>query len=127
MESGLQAEYVGSMRDDLISCLRDLSDAEYQRLCWVERRCPEGREYDNIQIVMRFMLDDTWFLFRPEDEVGRTVDTIDQAKSVQTVSRLLYDLDVDFSASAQQYMSSPSWNDVVASAKEALFKLTDVG
>lgn len=118
---------LSTMRDDLISCLKDLSDGEYQRLCWVERRCPEGREYDNIQIVIRFMLDDTWFLLRPEDEVGRTVDTIDQAKAVQIVSRLLDNLEVDFSASAQQYMASPSWNDVVASAKEAFSKLTDVG
>jgi hypothetical protein len=62
-------------------------------------------------------------LLRPEDEVGRTVDTIDQAKAVQTVSRLLYNLEVEFSASAQQYMASPSWNGVVAWAKEALSKL----
>jgi hypothetical protein len=116
-----------SMRHDLLLCLQSLSDAEYQRQCWINRQCPPGMEYDNIHIVLSFLLDDTFFLFKPEDEVGRTVDRIDQAQSVQTVSRLLYVVlnEVGHSARDENYIASARWDEVIASAKDALSKLSE--
>ena len=85
-------------------------------------------EYDNIHIVMSFLLDDTSFLTDPEAEIGQTVHNVDQAKAVQNVSQLLYVIlnEVGDYASDDKYIESFLWKEVIVSAKGALTELTKI-
>ena len=79
-------------------------------------------EYDNIHIVMSFLLDDTSFLTDPEAEIGQTVHNVDQAKAVQNVSQLLYVIlnEVGHYASDDKYIESFLWKEVMCQRRARL-------
>lgn len=42
------------MRDELIWYLRELSDLEYQKKCWVLKECPENVQDGGFDYVIHF-------------------------------------------------------------------------
>ena len=110
------------MHNYLIDTLKSLSDLEYQKDCWVARKCPAEYKNDNVHIHLSFLLDDTFFLESPEDEVGRCVDNLKQALAVQTVSRFLDEAVTEVGAQEKDetYIRSRVWPEVVSSSQRAL-------
>ncbi len=110
------------MRDELLNILRTLCDTDFQRNCWVARKCPLGAEYDNVHIPLSFLLDDTSFLRNPEDEIGNSVDNLEQALAVQAVSLILHDVitEIGDRERDEAYLNARSWPKVISSAQVAL-------
>ena len=109
------------MRHELIETLKALSDREYQQLAWVQKKFPGGIEYDEFDCAVHFLFDDTHLAENPEDYIGYCIKSKQEAQLILTVTRsidrLLSELGNDLSD--LEYISSPLWEEVVRSAKQA--------
>ncbi len=109
------------MRQELIETLRALSDKKYQESAWVRGEFPEGIEYDNFDLAVHFLFDDTCLAERPEDLIEYCLIDQEEAQLVHTVTesigKLLSELGND--KSDLEYISSPLWNTVIQTATKA--------
>ena len=109
------------MRNELIEHLRVLSDPDYQERVWVRKDMPEGRDFDDFDLIVHFFFDDTdlgddakatigWFVENEIESslVSRVADAIDSV--LQKHGHDLAD---------SEYMACKEWEEVMKAAKDA--------
>jgi hypothetical protein len=108
------------MREELIETLRALSDKKYQQSAWVRQEFPKGIEYDNFDLAVHFLFDDTCLAENPEDLIGYCLVNKQEAQLVfcvtESIDKLLSKLGNDLSDS--EYISSPLWEDIIQTSKQ---------
>jgi hypothetical protein len=109
------------MREELIETLRALSDKKYQELVWVQGQFPEGIVEDNFDYAVHFLFDDHGFAEDPEGLIGYCLVDQQEAELIRSVTKsidkVLSQLGND--KSDLEYISSPLWDDVIQTAKQA--------
>ncbi|WP_369944449.1 SCO4402 family protein [Xanthomonas medicagonis] len=109
------------LRRELLMSIQALSDKGNQREVWVNHNFPPGIEWDNLGVVVNFLFNDSGLsddpagaigLFLVEDEKGGVIDVM---KKLDLVFERYGDHCSDL-----EYISTPEWNDVVASSRTLL-------
>lgn len=109
------------MRSELVRYLSALGDPKYQEECWVNNRCPEGVEHDELSLSVHFLFDDTSLSEDPARCIGVFLKNLDEAQAVQEVCRAL-DVVLDEVGPGRPdlaYISSTNWPRVVEAAQRA--------
>ena len=109
------------MRDELLDILSTLSNAEYQRDAWVKGKFPPGVQFDNLDLAIHFLFDDTSLADDPKSMVG--VILLDDIE-VELISNLIESLNFIFdkyglTLSDESYINKPEWMTVIQKAEEA--------
>ena len=113
-------------RYDLISYIKDLSDFEMQKNEWcIPKNNPKAPHvfWDNLRFPIECLLDEYCLHEQgiPEGAIGWKLRNDDEAKYVGKAARTLKNA-IDTLGAEQQnsvYLSSPLWQEVVKSSKEA--------
>jgi hypothetical protein len=106
-------------RAALLHTLEELSDPEYQRLNWVEKR--SGNPWDSFDEVIHFLFDDSNLAEDASKEVGFIL--LDEAEAM-AVSKVTSALDLLLNVRGTrltdaQYIASPEWKGIVECAHHA--------
>ena len=114
-----ELEFPG-MRTELIEHLQALSDAKYQRIAWVEHAL-EGGKYDEFDLSVHFLYDDTNLSKTPELYIGTILLNKSESDSIM---QLVKEIDIMFECygltlTDEEYICKPEWNNVILKAKEA--------
>ena len=109
------------MREELIETLRALSDKKYQESAWVRGEFPEGIEYDDFDLAVHFLFDDTCLAERPEDLIGYCLIDKQEAQLVHAVTESIDQVlsELGNETSDLEVISSPLWHNVIQTAKKA--------
>jgi hypothetical protein len=70
---------------------RALSDEKYQEFAWIRGKFPEGIEYDNFDLAVHFLFDDTCLAEQPEDLIGYCLINKQEAQLVHSVTEPTHD------------------------------------
>jgi ABC-type glycerol-3-phosphate transport system substrate-binding protein len=114
------------MRVELLGYLKDLSDFDYQKDCWVNGKCPAGIQHDELDYSVHFLFDDTGLADDPDGQIGVFLNSKEEAEVVEFLCKKLqkifdiYGTDL----SDQEYINCPEWKDVIDAARLALTKLS---
>jgi hypothetical protein len=113
------------MREQLFDTLRALADVDYQRKVWIQRQYPPGVQYDDFDLAVHFLFDDTALFDAPEKTVGWILEDEYEVRAIQKVTKAIDDLlnELGTDLTDEQYINSPMWSDVVKAASEALSAL----
>ncbi|MDT4331552.1 SCO4402 family protein [Methylomonas sp. MED-D] len=74
-----------NLRNELIFYLKGLSDAEYQRSCWINHDYQSGIEYDEFDLAVHFLFDDTTLSSESESWIGLCLKNKEEAFKVKRV------------------------------------------
>lgn len=110
-----------TMREELLSYMGGLSDANYQYRAWVEHSLPESG-YDKLDYTVHFLYDDTGLAKDPYAWIGVVLRNTEEASSM---AALVSAIDVVFDKygvdlSDKDYLEKKEWQLVVDKAKSAL-------
>lgn len=110
-----------NMRDELLDILSTLSNAEYQRDAWVKGKFPPGIQFDNLDLAIHFLFDDTSLGDDPKSMVG--IILLNDIE-VKLISNLIESLNLIFDKyglilSDESYINKPEWVAVIQKAEEA--------
>ena len=114
-----------AMRNEIIGALEALSDPEYQQRVWVERRFPSPTYYDDFDMAIHTLYDDTGIGDDVRSQIGSTLRDETEASLMQDVISALEEVfaecrdDTDF----ETIRTSRSWPSVVSTAAAALTRL----
>jgi len=111
------------MRRHLLLALKGLSDPDYQRRVWVEHGTEGTTQYDEFDLAVHTLYDDTSpsLAENPKAQIGYILRDEAEAAQVAAVVRAIdtifdkYGLDL----TDAEYIALPEWKDVVAAAKDA--------
>lgn len=109
-----------SLRAEVIGALRSLSDVQYQRERWGQYDPSYPDFYDDLDMNIHILYDDTMVLPEPESAVPAILHEweVPALRRVSAVlSPMLHDLG---DASQAVYMNDRRWGDVVVVARDAL-------
>lgn len=108
------------MRAEIVGALEALADPAYQQRVWVERQYPTPQFYDDLDMNIHTLFDDTAILPDPAAGVGAYIWE-DEVYPLEELGRLLSSLIDDLDdADTGVYMSDPRWPVVVDRAAAAL-------
>ncbi len=110
-----------NMRKELVEYLGCLEDKEYQINAWVNQIFPPGIVFDNLDLTIHFLFDDTPLAKNADSTIG--IFLYDESEAV-LVARVVKELGALFDKygtqlSDAEYLSKPEWQTVVSSAKQA--------
>jgi hypothetical protein len=114
-----------AMRNEVIGALESLSDPEYQQRVWVEKQFPSPTYYDDFDMAIHTLYDDTGIADDARSQIGSTLRDETEARLVQDVISALDDVlaesgdDADF----ESVRASKGWPHVVSTAAAALSRL----
>lgn len=107
-------------RRELLSALRALADLEYQRRVWIRRELPTPGYYDELDLEIHVLYDDTCVLPNPELCVG-TVIRASEVEALRRLDGVLGPVIDELGNSADEdYLAHEDWTAVAAAAKDAL-------
>jgi len=110
-----------SMRAELVEYLRGLSDRDYQQSAWVEHNYPPPVKYDDLDMAIHFLFDDTNLSDDAEDSIGWFLYDESEAGLVSAVTRAL-DAVFDkygLGESDEFYIHTKEWDAVLTAARAA--------
>ncbi|MFC5660720.1 SCO4402 family protein [Streptomyces nogalater] len=114
------------MRRNVLSAVQALSDEEYQRRVWVDMDYPHEGYYDDFEMNLHILYDDTLVLEDPESAMGTVLRSEEEVKAMAELASAI-DLLLDREGTGKtdaEYISSPLWGPVVRSAAVAHAALT---
>lgn len=116
-----------SVRVNLTSFLYSLSDATHQQFCWVEGKTHPNGEFDNFDMVVSFLFDDTDFAQAPEREIGQSLYDANEAARVNQVCVAIDHMLNKYGTDKrdQFYIATPDWANVMALSLDCLRLLTE--
>ncbi|WNB76610.1 SCO4402 family protein [Methylomonas koyamae] len=109
------------MRNELILYLKGLSDAVYQQFCWVEHNCQNGVEYDEFDLAVHFLFDDTTLFSEPESWIGLCLKDKEEAFKIKKVCDAIEVIFEKYGTELQdkEYIALAEWKIVIDTATEA--------
>ncbi|MCN9243085.1 hypothetical protein NGF19_20160 [Streptomyces sp. RY43-2] len=114
------------MRRNVISAVRALADAEYQRRVWIERIYPREGYYDDFTLNLNILYDDTLVLDDPASTLGTVLRSEGEVSAMEALASAvdaLLQREGDGRMDAD-YMASPLWDAVLRSALVAYEVMT---
>lgn len=110
-----------NIRNQLIVTLKGLSDITYQHSCWVNHNCPEPIKYDEFDLAVHFLFDDTTLYSEPENWIGLCLKNKDEAIKVKEVCDAIEAIFEKYgsSLSDKEYIELPEWKAVLSTAAVA--------
>ena len=114
------------MRKELLGYLKDLSNWDYQKECWVMGNCPAGVEHDELDYSIHFLFDDTALSDEPESLIGAFLKNKEEAVLISNLcEKLSFIFDkYGMNLSDKYYIEQAEWKDVIDAAKIAYSKLS---
>lgn len=124
----LMIEYP-NMRQHLIFSIRTLADRLYQQKVWVEHQSPKEKYEDAFDFAVHFIFDDMNLDRNIDKAIGKILQDESEVKAVQLVIEAINNIldNMGLTATDEQYINSPYWDNVVLAAYEAYIKLTKGG
>ncbi|TVQ84561.1 MAG: hypothetical protein EA357_02775 [Micavibrio sp.] len=115
------------MRKELINHLRDLSDLQYQRECWVNGKCPGNVEHDGFDYAVHFLFDDTELALNAKNLIGFLLKDDHEANLIQGLCQIIENIFEKYGTglSDAEYINCPEWTAVISSAKRAHLALLE--
>ena len=112
-----------SMREEVIEAVRALSDRAYQEREWGRSR-DANRRYDDLDINVHILYDDTRVLPDPSAQVGIVLfaEDVPPLRALEEVLGPLIDELGD--VPDREYLANPRWNSVLAVAARAADEMT---
>lgn len=118
MDQSVKFPYI---RASLIEVLRTLSDRGHQRRVWVDHVLPHPNYYDEFDVSVHLLFDDTSLAEKPQEWIGFVLKNEHEVELVgkvgQAIERLFAALGTR--KTDKEYIESPLWDDVVEAAKRA--------
>jgi aminoglycoside phosphotransferase (APT) family kinase protein len=71
------------MREQLFDTLRTLAHVDYQRRAWVKHQYPPGVQFDNFDLAVHFLFDDTALFDAPEKTIGWILEDAYEVRTIQ--------------------------------------------
>lgn len=113
------------MRAEVIEAVRALSDLEHQRRVWVRRELPHPGYHDDFALNLNVLYDDTSVLEDPAAAIGDVLRDDREARALAPLRDSLEDLLAKHPhLTDEQYLDTPEWPTVLATAAAALAVLT---
>jgi hypothetical protein len=114
------------MRNEVIGAIRALADPNYQEAVWIRREYPHPGYYDDFDLNIHILYDDTGVC---EDPFGSIGSYLKSKREAEVVSQLADALNALLAAegddrSDSEYLGSPHWQAVVHAASTAYEVLT---
>lgn len=114
------------MRENVLSAVRALGDAEYQDRVWIRREYPHEGYFDDFSLNLNILFDDTLVLENPALALGKILRSDDE---VSAMTELAERIDLVLKAegpdrSDAEYMESRHWPGVLQAASRAYLVLT---
>lgn len=111
-----------TMRNELIEYLKGLADKTYQYDCWVNNKCPDNVENDELDYAVHFLFDDTNLSSDPESHVG---DILKNGEEVQVIKMVCIQLSNIFEKyghdlTDEEYICLDDWKLVLRASRNAL-------
>ncbi|MFJ5643694.1 hypothetical protein [Streptomyces sp. NPDC093223] len=115
------------MRNSVISAVKALADTEYQDRVWIRQAYPEDGYFDDFTLNVNILYDDTLVLDDPAATLGRILSSQQEVAVLTVLASAVDDLLEREGAnrSDAEYLASPLWSAVVASASAAYRILVD--
>ncbi|MEU8470165.1 hypothetical protein AB0F30_19980 [Streptomyces sp. NPDC029006] len=115
------------MRRNVIAAVRALADEEYQRKVWVDRIYPREGYYDDFDMNLHILFDDTLVLEDPEAALGTVLRSVVEVDAMATLASALDALlaEEGENKTDAEYISSPMWAPVLRAASVARDALTN--
>ncbi|MFI1208896.1 hypothetical protein ACH4UV_14955 [Streptomyces sp. NPDC020802] len=108
-------------RLQVVASVESLADFGYQQRVWVEGNTDEGAPWDNFDLVVHILFDDTRVLENPGAAVGQVLRSPEEARAMQALASVLSPLIDELGDVADDvYLASPRWPAVVEAARAAL-------
>lgn len=110
-----------AMRREVLDTLRNLSDPGYQQRVWIDRQFPSPNYYDDFDMVIHTLYDDTTLV----DDIGSAIGVIlkdeKEARLIGAVIEALEEvfLEGERYADFEVLRACPSWPKVMATAAAA--------
>lgn len=117
------------MRREIIGAIKALADPEYQEAVWVKRIYPHPRYYDDFDLNISILYDDTAVLEDPYAAIGSTLASRGEADALASLAEAinaLLDVEGDDLSDAD-YINSPRWGAVVEAARAAYVAMAGSG
>ncbi|WP_426993450.1 SCO4402 family protein [Methylomonas sp. CM2] len=116
-----------NLRNELIFYLKGLSDAEYQRSCWINHDYQCGIEYDEFDLAVHFLFDDTTLSSESESWIGLCLKNKEEAFKVKRVCDAIEVIFEKYGTllSDREYVALPEWEIVLSAAMDAHKCLVD--
>jgi hypothetical protein len=106
----------------LLDTLQALADPDHQRRIWVERSFPHPDYYEDLDLHIHQLYDDSDVAEDPRGHIGYTLRNEDEARAMENLNAVLSPLidslppDVDDAT----VIAMPEWQAVIAAARQAL-------
>jgi hypothetical protein len=118
-------EMLSHVRDELIGHLQTLSDLAYQRRVWVNKDFPPAVEYDEPDLTIHFLYDETGIADEAENLLGVVFKNQNEIsamkKLIEKLNLVLEKFDIGFISPAEFINAPvPEWKSVIDAAKAAL-------
>lgn len=109
------------IRAEVLDTLRNLSDPEYQQRVWVDRQFPTQNYYDDFDMVIHTLYDDTTLADDTRSAIGPILRDEAEARLVEAVIQALEEVfDVcKISADFEVLRACPGWPKVMEAAAAA--------
>lgn len=109
------------MRLQVFSAVSALADPQYQQRVWLDRIYPHENYYDDLDLNINILYDDTSVLSDPASTMGQILANHEEVEGFRSLAGLLDPIiDELGDSSDSRYMSHPGWPAVVDAAKSAL-------
>ncbi|WP_435812251.1 SCO4402 family protein [Streptomyces olivaceoviridis] len=114
------------MRGNVVSAVQALADEDYQQRVWIDREYPHEGYYDDFDMNLHILFDDTLVLEDPTAAVGTILRSKEE---VEAMGALASALDALLATEGRdktdaEYIASPLWHAVLRAASAALEALS---
>lgn len=109
------------MRVQVLSAVGALADRQYQQRVWIDRIYPHDNYYDDLDLNINILYDDTTVLPDPETALGTILlDSVEVDALRSLAEQLDPIIDELGDLPDSRYLSHPKWHGVVSAARSAL-------
>jgi hypothetical protein len=108
------------LRFQVLDAIESLADRKYQERVWLRHEMPRPGYYDDLDLQVHTLFDDTAVLTEPESTVGEILhpsETVAMRRLGEVLGPLIKELG---DAPDSAYLADPRWAEVVRLAAEAL-------
>lgn len=117
-----------AMRYEVVQALATLADPDYQRRAWLEKRFDRPGSYEDLNMNVHTLYDDTEVLPNPRDSIGTILTDGPEIEALEALA-VPYSVLLDRLGDAEpsQYLNAPEWPDVIRAASVALASMVRAG
>ncbi|MGH3708601.1 MAG: SCO4402 family protein [Pseudonocardiaceae bacterium] len=109
------------LRNEVLDAMKNLSDPEYQQRVWIDRKFPSANYYDDFDMVIHILYDDTIIAEDACSTIGDILKNKTEAQVVEVVIQALEEVFDEGSRHAdfEVLRARPSWPKVIEAAAVA--------